>query len=200
MERFIEKGTGEFLWVNFSLFAAGFSTFALLYCVQPIIPLFSREFGLSPAQARLSMSVTTQALAVAVLVAGTLSEVFGRKRVMAISIVSASLLLIASAFAPIWHSFLILRLLAGLAFSGLPATAMAYIGEEMHAGVAGLAMGLYIGGSGLGALSGRLIVSLVADWIGWRSGLLALGLISLVAGAAFWIKLPPSCHFRPHPL
>lgn len=200
LERFIEKGTREFFWANLSLFAAGFSTFALLYCVQPIMPLFSREFGLSPAQASLSLSVTTQALAGAMLVAGALSEVFGRKPVMAVSIVTASLLLIASAFAPHWESFLTLRFLAGLAFSGLPATAMAYIGEEMHADVTGMAMGLYIGGSGLGALGGRLVVSLMADWIGWRSGLFTLGLLSLIAGAIFWMKLPHSRHFKPHPL
>ena len=200
VERFIERGTGEFFWANLALFAAGFATFALLYCVQPIMPLFSREFGLSPAQASLSMSVTTQALAAAMLLAGALSEVYGRKRVMAVSIVSAALLLTASAFAPNWHAFLTLRLLSGLAFSGLPATAMAYVGEEMHAEVAGMAMGLYISGTGLGALGGRLTVAVMADLVGWRSGLFTLGLLSLASGVVFWAKLPPSRHFQPHPL
>ena len=97
---FIEKGTSEFWWANGALFSAGFSIFALLNCVQPIMPLFSLEFGLSPSQASLSLSVATQALAVTMLLAGALSEVFGRKPVMAFSILSASLLLIASAFAP----------------------------------------------------------------------------------------------------
>ena len=129
VERFIERGSPEFFWANLALFAAGFATFALLYCVQPIMPLFSREFGVSPAQASLSMSVATQALAAAMLVAGALSEVYGRKPVMAVSIVTAALLLTASAFAPTWNAFLLLRLLSGLAFSGLPATAMAYVGE-----------------------------------------------------------------------
>ena len=200
MERFIERGTPEFFWANLALFAAGFATFALLYCVQPIMPLFSREFGVSPAQASLSMSVTTQALAAAMLVAGALSEVYGRKPVMAVSIVTAALLLTASAFAPTWHAFLLLRLLSGLAFSGLPATAMAYVGEEMHPEVSGMAMGLYISGTGLGALGGRLIVSVMADLVGWRSGLFTLGLLSLASGIVFWVRLPRSRHFEPHPL
>ena len=200
VERFIERGTREFFWANLALFAAGFATFALLYCVQPIMPLFSREFGVSPAQASLSMSVTTQALALAMLVAGALSEVYGRKPVMAVSIVTASLLLTASAFAPNWHAFLTFRLLSGLAFSGLPATAMAYVGEEMHPEVSGMAMGLYISGTGLGALGGRLIVSVMADLAGWRQGLFTLGLLSLAAGVVFWVRLPVSRHFRPHPL
>ncbi len=200
VERFIERGTPEFFWANLALFAAGFATFALLYCVQPIMPLFSREFGVSPAQASLSMSVTTQALAAAMLVAGALSEVYGRKPVMAVSIVTAALLLTASAFAPTWHAFLLLRLLSGLAFSGLPATAMAYVGEEMHPEVSGMAMGLYISGTGLGALGGRLIVSVMADLVGWRSGLFTLGLLSLASGIVFWVRLPRSRHFEPHPL
>ena len=200
VERFIERGSAEFFWANLALFAAGFATFALLYCVQPIMPLFSREFGVSPAQASLSMSVTTQALAAAMLVAGALSEVFGRKPVMAVSIVTAALLLTASAFAPTWHAFLLLRLLSGLAFSGLPATAMAYVGEEMHPEVTGMAMGLYISGTGLGALGGRLIVSVMADLVGWRSGLFTLGLLSLGSSIVFWVRLPRSRHFEPHPL
>ena len=198
--RHIERGTHEFFWATLALFASGFATFALLYSVQPIMPLFSHEFGVSPAQASLSLSVTTQLLAVGMLVASSLSEVFGRKPVMAISILCSSLLLTASAFAPNWTWFLIFRGLAGLTLSGLPATAMAYIGEEMSPQVAGMTMGLYIGGTGIGALLGRLITSLMADWIGWRSGVFIIGLLSLAAGAIFWCKLPPSLHFKPHPL
>lgn len=197
---FIERGTREFFWANVALFAAGFATFALLYCVQPILPLFSAEFGVSPAEAALSLSATTMTLAASLLVAGSLSEVLGRKRVMAASMVSAALLSTASAFAPTWGSFLVLRALAGLAFSGLPATAMAYIGEEMDGEVAGKAMGLYIGGTGLGALGGRVLGSALADHAGWRTALFALGLLSLAAAAVFWMKLPPSRHFKPHPL
>src|ERR1700722_16670282 len=102
---YIEKGTPEFLWTCVALSASGFATFALLYCVQPIMPLFSKEFGVSPADASLSLSVSTQALAIAMLGASSLSEVFGRKPVMAISILSSSLILTASAFLHHWHSF-----------------------------------------------------------------------------------------------
>ena len=168
--------------------------------MQPILPLFAREFHLTPAQSSLSMSVATQALAVALLVAGTLSEVYGRKPVMAASIVCAALLMIAAAFAPSWHALLAFRLVAGLAMSGLPATAIAYVAEEMHPETVGMAMGLYISGTGVGALAGRIFVSFMADFIGWRSGLFTLGLLSLAAGAIFWWRLPASRHFRPRPL
>ena len=81
-EPFIERRTRAFRHANVALFAAGFTTFALLYCVQPIMPVFSHEFGVDAAEASLSMSAATQSLAFAMLVASSLSEVFGRKRVM----------------------------------------------------------------------------------------------------------------------
>ncbi|MEK9308794.1 MFS transporter, partial [Escherichia coli] len=31
--------------IAFALFLAGFSTFSLLYCVQPLLPAFAREFN-----------------------------------------------------------------------------------------------------------------------------------------------------------
>jgi len=193
---YIERGSHGFRMVNIALFAAGFTTFALLYSVQPILPVFSDEFHVSPAEASLAMSLTTQFLAFAMLAASSLSEVFGRKPIMVASLFSSSALMIASAFAPSWESFLVLRALAGITFSGLPPTAMAYVGEEMHRKSAGLAMGLYIAGTGMGALGGRFIVGFAADLGDWRAGLLLVGVIALICSVVFWKVLPPSRHFE----
>ena len=175
LERFIERGTREFTLANVALFAAGFTTFALIYCVQPILPVFAAEFGIGAAESSLALSLTTQSLAICMLVASALSETFGRKPVMVVSLFASSVLMIASSFAPSWHSFLWLRALAGITFSGLPATAMAYVGEEVDVRSVGLAMGLYIGGTGLGALGGRFIVGFMTDFVSWRTGLLTVG-------------------------
>jgi YNFM family putative membrane transporter len=40
----------------------------------------------------------------------------------------------------------------------------------------------------------------MADYIGWRTGLFVLGLLSLAAGTLFWLRLPASRHFVPHRL
>lgn len=197
VERFILRGTREFTLANVALFAAGFTTFALIYCVQPIMPVLGHDFGVDAATASLSLSATTQCLAVSMLVASSLSEVFGRKRVMVLSLFSSSALMIGSAFAQNWTSLLDLRALAGVAFSGLPATAMAYVGEEMDAGSLGLAMGLYIGGTGLGALGGRLIVGAFTDLGSWRTGLFVIGVLALASSVVFVLALPASRHFRP---
>ena len=77
---------------------------------------------------------------------------------------------------------------------------MAYLSEEVHPGSIGLAMGLAIGGNGLGGMIGRLLTSLITDALSWRYALGAMGMLGLVATFIFWRTLPPSRHFHAHPL
>ncbi|MFC0407844.1 MFS transporter [Roseomonas elaeocarpi] len=197
---FIEHGTPAFRRINLAMLAAGFSTFALMYAVQPLMPVFSAEFGISAAQSSLSLSLTTGLLAVAMLFASTLSEALGRKPVMLFSLVVSAALTVVSALVPGWNSFLVLRALQGLTFSGLPAVAMAYVSEEVHPRSSGYAMGLYISGSAMGGMGGRVITGLVTDVAGWRWAIAAIGLLGLVSAAVFWRLLPPSRNFAPRPL
>ncbi|GAC1696104.1 MAG: MFS transporter [Gemmatimonadaceae bacterium] len=168
--------------------------------MQPLMPLFSREFGIGAAISSLSLSLTTGLLAAALLVAGALSESWGRKPMMAGSLLASALLTVASAVVPGWPAFLLLRGLEGVAFAGLPAITMAYLGEEVHRDSIGLAMGLYIGGPALGGMAGRLLVAVFADHASWRVALFAVGVLGVVAAIVFWRTLPPSTHFRRRPL
>lgn len=105
-QSFIIRGTPEFRRTNLAMFAAGFATFALMYCVQPLLPVFAGEFRVSPVQASLALSLTTFTLALSLLVASAISESIGRKPIMVASILATAVLTIASAFAPGWTLFL----------------------------------------------------------------------------------------------
>ena len=61
---------------------------------------------------------------------------------------------------------MLVRALAGIAFAGLPAIVMAYIGEEIAARSVGLAMGIYVGGTAVGGMSGRLVAAALTEAIG----------------------------------
>ncbi|HUH55943.1 MAG TPA: MFS transporter [Rhodanobacter sp.] len=197
---FIHHGTPAFRRTNLALFAAGFATFGLLYCVQPLMPEFSRDYGVSAAGSALSLSLTTGVLAVAMLFAGALSDAWGRKSVMVASLLSSALLVLVTAVMPNWTALLVVRTLLGLTLSGLPAVAMTYLGEEMHVESIGLGMGLYISGSAVGGMGGRLITGVLADFFGWRAGVMVVGVIGVLAGVIFWRALPPSRHFVAQPL
>ncbi|MBT2144946.1 MULTISPECIES: MFS transporter [unclassified Rhodanobacter] len=196
----VHHGTPAFRRTNLALFAAGFATFGLLYCVQPLMPEFSRDYGVSEAGAALSLSLTTGVLAFAMLFAGALSDAWGRKSVMVVSLLSSAVLVLVTAVMPDWTALLLVRTLLGLTLSGLPAVAMTYLSEEMHVESIGLGMGLYISGSAVGGMGGRLITGVLADFFGWRIGVAVVGAIGVLAALIFWRALPPSRHFVAQPL
>lgn len=197
-DRLIEAGTPAFRRTTIALFASGFSTFAVLYGVQPLMPVFADAFQVSPAESSLALSLPCATLAIALLFVSPLSEIWGRKPVMAASLFASALLTLAAVLVPTWHGFLALRTLTGLAASGLPAVAMAYLSEEMHGRAIGLSMGLLIGGNALGGMAGRLIAGIIADHASWRWGLGTIGGLALVAAIAFQVGLPASRHFSEH--
>lgn len=194
-EPHIHHGTPAFRRTNLALFAAGFATFGLLYCVQPLMPEFSHDYGVSAAGSAMSLSLTTGVLAFAMLFAGAFSDAWGRKPVMVASLFSSAVLVLVSAMMPNWTALLLVRTLLGLTLSGLPAVAMTYLGEEMDADSIGLGMGLYISGSAVGGMGGRLITGVLTDFFGWRIGVTVVGVIGVIAALVFWRALPPSRHF-----
>jgi YNFM family putative membrane transporter len=196
----IRHGTPAFRRLNIALFMAGFATFGLLYCVQPLMPEFSRDYGISAASSALSLSVSTGVLAFAMLVMGGVSDALGRKLVMVASLLSSALLVLASTQVHSWHALLALRVLLGLTLSGVPAVAMTYLAEEVHPDSIGLGMGLYISGNAIGGMGGRLIAGVLADAFGWRIGMGAVALIGLVAAVLFWRSVPTSRNFVAQPL
>ena len=64
----VTPGTPAFRRVNLALTTAGFSTFLLMYAVQPLLPVFAHEFAISAPTSSLAMSATTGCLSVAMLV------------------------------------------------------------------------------------------------------------------------------------
>ena len=199
-EGLIRSGTPVFRRTALALAAAGFSTFAVLYAVQPLLPIYAEDFGVSPAASSLALSLPCGLLAVALLVVSPLSEIWGRKPVMLASLVASAVLTVVAALVPGWYGFLALRALTGLTASGLPAVAMAYLAEEMDAKAIGLSMGLLVGGNALGGMSGRMISGVMADFVSWRAGLAVIGGLALAAALAFWRWLPPSRRFVPRRL
>lgn len=197
---FIVRGSREYTKATLALFCGGFATFALLYCVQPLLPQLAEFFAVSSASSSLALSLTTFGLAGGLLVSGALSESWGRKPVMATALVLACLLGLATALATDWHLLLVLRALLGIALSGLPALAMAYIGEEFDPASLPVAMGLYIGGTALGGLLGRLLTGVLSDLGGWPLALGGIATLGLLACLLFIWLLPPSRHFVAQPL
>ncbi|WEK06598.1 MAG: MFS transporter [Candidatus Devosia phytovorans] len=190
----IRRGTPEFIRANIAFFLSAFAIFATLYSVQPLLPIFAEQFGLNAGQSSLSLSVTTATLAVALLFASLVADRVGRKLLMVWAIISTAVLGLMLPFAPTWETLVAIRALMGLTLSGLPAVAMVYLAEEMDPEALGFSMGLYIGGTAIGGMSGRLISGVLADWITWRPALLVLGVMIAAAAIAVVLLLPTPHH------
>ena len=194
---YIKRGTPQFMRVTLALFSAGLATFALLYCVQPILPVLSHEFGVSPATSSISLSISTALMALGLLVTGPLSDAVGRKPVMVIALLLAAICTLISATMSSWHGILIMRALIGLSLSGVAAVGMTYLSEEIHPSVIAFSMGLYISGNSIGGMSGRLISGVITDFSSWRVAVAVIGCFALASALMFWKILPASRHFRP---
>jgi YNFM family putative membrane transporter len=193
----IRRGTPEFRRMNLALMAGGFATFALLYCVQPLLPAFTRAFGQDAASASLAVSLATGALAGALLFTGVIADRIDRRRMMVSAVVAAAILTIAASMAPTWPLMLLARALTGVALSGVPAVALTYMGEEVDGGSIGLAIGLHIGGNVFGGMAGRLATGVMADHFGWRTAVAAVGVLGVVCAGLLWLTLPASRRFQP---
>ncbi len=194
--KYIQRGTRQFIRVTLALFSAGLATFALLYCVQPILPVLSHEFGISPASSSISLSISTAMLAVGLLFTGPLSDAIGRKKVMVTALLLASCCTLLSTMMISWHGILVMRALTGLALSGVAAVGMTYLSEEIHPSFIAFSMGLYISGNSIGGMSGRLLSGVITDLFNWRIALAAIGCFALASAIMFWKILPESQHFK----
>ena len=194
-KQFLVRGTPPYRRASLAFFMSGFSTFALLYCVQPLMPIFAHDFSVSPAASSLSLSLSTGFLAVAIFLAAAVSERFGRRSLMFVSLLGASICTIACAVMPDWNALLVIRALEGFLLGGVPAVAMAYLSEEIDPKGLGASMGLYIAGNAFGGMAGRVFTGVLAEYTSWRLALGAIGVMGIAAAIGFLILLPPSRNF-----
>ncbi len=193
---FIVRGEPAYRRTNLALFLSGFSTFSLLYCVQPLLPALAAAFRVDAAQSSLALSLSTGLLAISIVVAGIVSASLGRKAIMVVSLCAAAGFNLLAAAAPNWPLLLLARGLEGVALGGAPAIAMTYLAEEVHPDGLGFAMGLYVGGTALGGMAGRVLTGVAADLGGWRAAMTVIGLLGLATAAGFAALLPPSRNFE----
>ncbi|MDX3456828.1 MFS transporter [Streptomyces sp. ME02-8801-2C] len=182
--------------MSFALFLAGVATFALLYSTQALLPLISGEFGVTASDASWTVSAATGALALFVLPMSALSERFGRRTLMTASLVVAVTVGLLVPFAPSLGALVALRAVQGAALAGLPASATAYLAEEVRPKALITAIGLFVAGNSVGGMSGRVITGWVAQEWGWRVAVGVIGVIAVGCAVAFRLLLPAPKHFR----
>ncbi|MFG6158012.1 MFS transporter [Halomonas sp. 1390] len=180
-----------------ALCLGSFLVFINLYAPQPLLPALREAYGVSTLAISLTMSAATLSLAASLLVFGPLSDAIGRGAIMRLTLLASGLLSLALALAPTFEALLALRALQGFVLGGLPAVAIAWMGDEFERPALLSAVGLYIGANSLGGIAGRVVGGAVAEIGGPAASFMTVGSMTLVGLALFWKLLPPARAFTP---
>jgi predicted MFS family arabinose efflux permease len=171
--------------------AAGMATFAPLYSAHGLLPRIGATFDVPATTSSLYISSGTIGLTLGALVWSVLGDRYGRPKVMKAAMLLAVAIGVLTISMPTFPLILATRVLQGFALGALPTLAMAYLSEQVERKYTVIAAGAFISGNTVGGLSGRLIAAPIgAEW-GWRWGVGAVLLVSLVATIIFCVTLPP---------
>lgn len=192
---YIQKGTQQYWRTLSALFLGSIASYGMMYSVQPLIPVFSDQYGMSPSMASLAMSFTTGGMALSMLAIVFLSGFLDRKTTMTVALLGSAILTVIVALCTDFNTLLICRAMLGLVVAGFPAIAVAYINEEFEPSITGLVIGIYISGTSIGGLVGRFVVSLLTDFVSWQKALWVMGFAGVLIGLWFYFGIPKSKHF-----
>lgn len=190
-------GSGSYRRLIAGLFFAGVATFAQLYSLQAVLPQISDDLEVAPATAALTVSAATLGIAVAVLPWSMVADRIGRIPAMATGIIAATVLGLAAPLSSTIEMLLAMRLAEGLALGAVPAVALAYLSEEVHARHVAAAAGSYTAGTTVGGLSGRLIGGPLGEAFDWRFGAWTVTALCAAAAVLFLWLAPRARRFVP---
>ena len=179
----------EFWKIIASLLLASLFIFANIYAVQPLLPVFVSDFGVSVSTSSLSLSLTIIGLIAGLIILGFFSDRNGRRSYIIWSLLGSALPFFILPFVESFTVFLILRLIQGFALAGVPAAALAYISEEIDRKNIAYATALYISSNALGGMIGRVLTGFLTDAFSWQLTFFAFGVTGI-------LLLPTSHHFE----
>jgi YNFM family putative membrane transporter len=154
--------------------------FSTLYIPQPMLPLLANEFGVSPGEAGLLMTLAMLPLAVAPVLYGYFLQAIPARLMLQVALVLLALNQVCFVFAEeFWH-LLGLRLLQGLLLPAIFTALMTYCASMVAPNMVRRAMGCYIGATIIGGFIGRLVGGVFASSFDWRSAFVVMGLMQLL--------------------
>jgi len=168
----------------------GFCAFLNLYSPQALLPELAREFSAGPAEMSSVMTASAAAIALTAPFTGALADVIGRKRVITAAMLAVVIPMALIALSTSLEGMIVWRFLQGLLLPPIFAVAIAYVGDEWPTAEVPAVAGLYITGASIGGFAGRFVPGVLADLVGWRSGFLALAVMSLAGAVVVAAVLP----------
>ena len=179
-----------------TLLAVSVATFMLLLditVVNTALPAIEEDLNASFTDLQWVIDAYTLSLAALVLVAGSLADRLGRRRVFAAGLGIFTVASFAIAQAPDATFLNVARAVQGVGGAVMFAVSLALIAQEFAAGrERGMAMGVYGGTIGVAVAVGPLVGGALVDSLGWESIFYLNVPIGLAAIAVTYLKLAES--------
>lgn len=168
----ISRSTAQDALEHSALFVATLTSFMgpfMISAVNVALPAIQADLGMDAVQ--LSWIATAYLLAVAIglLPAGKIADIYGRKRVFSLGLIVYTLTATAAAFvhSAVW--LLAFRVLQGLGASMFVTTGMAILTSIFPPQRRGRAIGFYVAAVYIGLSVGPFVGGLLTQHFGWRS-------------------------------
>lgn len=142
--------------------------FGSLYVPQPILPVLSRAFAVTPSDAALLVSITMLPLAVAPIFYGYFLQSIPARRLLVVALAIMALSQLLFALAPGYPMALASRLLLGLALPAAFTALMTMVASIAPADKVRQAMGVYIATTIVGGFGGRALGGVASAAFDWR--------------------------------
>jgi DHA1 family tetracycline resistance protein-like MFS transporter len=160
--------------------------------IIPLLPFYAQTFGASPLAIGLLFAVFSLGQLVAAPVLGDLSDKYGRRPILLLSLAGTVVSFVMLALAESLTMLFLARILDGLS-GGNIATARAYVADITAPKDRARAFGVIGAAFGLGFILGPAI-SAVLSRISYTAPIWAAAGITLVAMALAWFWLPETVH------
>lgn len=187
----------NYIRIILALALSGLAELASLFFIQPLLPVLAVEYDVPVSQVSIILSAETALLAIGLLFTGTLSDHYGRKKLIIVSLLLGGLLTMLCPLVESWAMLVALRAVIGLALSGIAAAATAYISEEVATVVAGVVTGYFVFGNSMGGMSGRIVASQLIDHISINTIFYGFAISLILVALLVYFLLPASQNFKP---
>lgn len=154
--------------------------------INVALPAITREFGGGLPVQQWVVDAYLLTLGAFILLAGSLSDAFGRVRILAIGLIGFGVTSLLCAFAPSAEFLIVVRGLQGAAAALLVPSSLAIIISTFSGQAQSKAIGTWTAWTGTAMIIGPLLGGLLVDTVSWR---LVFGINVLPIAATLWLLL-----------
>ena len=158
----------------------------MLTVTGPLLPLIADEFDKSIGTAGIIVTAFVIPYGALQIVFGPIGDRIGKLRIIALSLGTSTVFIVATGFVESLESLTVLRFMTGMTMAATVPLSMAYIADEVPYANRQPVIGRYIKGIILGQIAGGCCGGIWAEFFDWRQVFVLFGVLSAGVAVTLW--------------